>query len=80
MVQDGHLQTCVSILPRFLLNDSGEYVISIKYDEDGDVEVFENKQDAVISTSILNTKRFEKLKIELMEAAKAIVNPPNAGG
>lgn len=76
-MQRGNMPTCVSVLPRFLLNEKGEYVVGITYDEDGDITAYENREKALLQLSAVTPKRLERLANELTEAAKAIINPPN---
>lgn len=70
----------LKLLPRFLLNDEGEYMVTVTLDDDGDITNMENINEAFMKMSAITPKRLEKLAQELAEAAKAIVNPPNAGG
>lgn len=65
---------------RFIVDEDGEYVVKINLDEDGDIAGLEQEKEAFAMMGFLTPKRLEKLSIQLMEAAKATVNPPNAGG
>lgn len=76
---NGNRDLAYRIIPRFLLDENGEYVVTVKLDEDGDIQNFENYSAAMLKMTSVNPKRLERLKDELTEAAKAIVNPPNTG-
>jgi subtilase family serine protease len=65
------------MLPRFLLDENGEYMVTVKLDEDGDIQELEKYNEALFTMIAVNPKRLEKLALELVEAAKTIVNPPN---
>jgi len=66
------------MLPRFLLDENGEYMVTVKLDEDGDIVELEKYNEALFKMVTVNPKRLEKLALELVEAAKTIVNPPSA--
>lgn len=79
-VQGGNKKAALSCLPRFLLDETGEYVVKVELDEDGDPK-FEGADAALIKiVSTINPKRLERLENELCEAARAVVNPPNGTG
>ena len=64
----------IGALPRFVLDENGEYVAKVEVDEDGDIlEV--SDADIMDAMTKISTKRLEKLMNELYEAANAIVNP-----
>lgn len=70
----------IRMLPRFLLDENNEYIVKIKLDDDGDILEFENQTDALMKMTVITPNRLGKLADELMEAAKAIVNPQTGGG
>lgn len=70
----------IRLIHRFLLDDDGKYVVRVTLDDDGDITAFERANEAMLKMQALTPKRLEKLAGELMEAAKAIVNPPSEGG
>jgi hypothetical protein len=75
-------QMAIHVLPYFLLNNEGEYVIVMTPDADGD-PVHDAEQYTVAFSKIFTTlkpKRLETLAKELLEAAENIVNPPKEGG
>ena len=74
----GNVETVARVIPRFVLNDKGEFIVKVVLDEDGDIAKFENMTDALMKISGVTPKRLEKLTGEFMEAVKNIVNPPNA--
>lgn len=76
-LQAGDQKTALQVLPRFLLGEDGEYLVKIVYDADGDIEKIENIKEAFLMLTAITPKRSERLTIELMEAVKAIVNPPS---
>lgn len=76
----GNKEITYRVIPRFLLDENGEYMVTIKMDEDGDIQEFVNLNKAMLTMTAVNSNRLEKLALELMEAAKAIVNPPNTEG
>ena len=49
-------------------------------DEDGDILEFTDLNKAMFTMTAVNAKRLEKLALELVEAARSIVNPPNTEG
>ena len=73
-------ETCIRVAPRFVLNDEGEYIITVNLDEDGDITGYENTEAAFLKMAGITPKRLERLMDEFSEAAKAIVNPPKEGG
>jgi hypothetical protein len=79
-VQAGILETIVRIAPRFILDEAGEYLVKVNLDADGDIESLENIPQALAIMAGASPKRLEKLRMEFMEAAKAIVGPPSGGG
>lgn len=76
MIIAGHRGTAMRIAHRFILNDGGEYIVTVKLDEEGDVEGYENVTEAMQRLGAVTPKRFDKLLDEMVEAAKSIVNPP----
>lgn len=79
-IMAGLKDTAMRTIHLFLLDEKGEYVVKIVLDEDGDVAEKQNTAKAITMLTALTPKRLEKLTTELMEAAKAVVNPPNTGG
>lgn len=77
LIGKGNHDLAYRIIPRFLLDENGEYMVSVKLDEDGDIQSFERYNEAMLKMTSVNPKRLEKLASELVEAANAIVNPPN---
>jgi len=76
----GDSSTVIRILPRFVTDDNGDYLVSIVHDDDGDIAEYQNIEAAVKKVFSLTPKRMEKLKLEFIEAAKNIVNPTSDGG
>jgi hypothetical protein len=72
--------TVMSIAPRFVVDENGEYSMTIKHDEDGDIESMEGYAVALVAMAQTTPKRLEKLINEFCEAARAIVNPPKGEG
>lgn len=79
-ITNGNKDVAYRCLPRFLLNGENQYLVTVNLDEDGDITGFEHTSDALLKMSVVTPKRLEQLAKQLMEAAKAIVNPPNEGG
>jgi hypothetical protein len=75
----GDVGTTVKILPRFVVNEAGEYIIGIVHDDDGDIKEYTNIEAAVKAVFSITPKRMEKLKKEFQEAARTIVNPTSDG-
>lgn len=78
LISSGNVETIVRVCPRFVLNDSGEYIVKVILDQDGDIEKFENIADAFNKIAGVTPKRLEKLTAEFTEAVKGIVNPQSA--
>lgn len=76
----GDRETVFFIAPRFVLNEAGEYVVKVTYDDDGDIKEFTNLKEAQKRMALIPPQRLEKLVKEFREAAKSIVNPPNGTG
>jgi hypothetical protein len=80
-VLSGHQATFVKIAPRFAVDDKGKYLVKVNLDEDGDLDSLEFEEETFTKVaSKLTPKRLETLKKQMVEAAKAIVNPPNERG
>ena len=79
-ISNSKIDLAIRMMPRFLLDDSGEYVVKVILDADGDIERYDCLNEALMLMTAVTPKRLEKLAHELVEAAKAIVNPPSAGG
>lgn len=75
----GNMQTITRIAPRFIQNEAGEYIVKVNLDAEGDIESLENVGEATQKMLGASPKRLEKLRMEFMEAAKAIVDPPSGG-
>jgi len=76
----GNLGSQMKVLPKMLVNDNGEYVIEIVHDSEGDIAELKNTKEANDMMENISVARFEKLRKELTEAAKNIVNPQKGGG
>ena len=72
--------TVISVAPRFVVDDKGEYSMTVKYDDDGDIEAFEGHIETLMAMSQVTPKRLEKLIDEFSEAARGVVNPPTGEG
>jgi len=79
-VSRGSKDVAIRLVPRFIMNGDNDYLVKVKLDEDGDIEGYENMDAAFDKLSKMNPARVDKLAGELVEAAKAIVNPPSEGG
>ena len=75
----GSLHAQMAVLPRMLTDDKGKYIIEVKHNEDGDPIEYKNVAKAEAIMNKIGIPRFEKLRKELTEAARNIVNPPNGG-
>jgi len=69
----------INTLPRFMVDDKGEYIIKVKIDEDGDVEAVEDADMTLDALTKITPKRLETLYQELREAANGIVKKVNEG-
>jgi len=69
----------MSVIPKMLVNEQDEYVVKVISNEDGDPVSFENLTEANAQMEKIGLKRFDKLRKEITEAAKNIVNPPKGG-
>ena len=76
-LQGKSIETAIRVLPRFVVDEKGEYVIKVKLDDEGDISEIENEAEAIVRISVLTPKRLEKLAKELTEAVENIVNPPS---
>lgn len=74
------LNTAIWALPLFVMDDQGEYIVKVLLDDDGDITGFEGDKLARLRLSAVTPKRSERLAHELMEAVRAIVDPPKGGG
>lgn len=72
--------TIIRIAPRFIVNAEGEYLVTVRLDDDGDIAAFEGLDEAFAKMAAITPKRLERLIDEFSEAARAIVNPPKGGG
>lgn len=78
-MQTGDKNTAIKLLPRFVVDESGEYIIQVEHDEEGDIKDYVNIEPAVKQLFQVTPKRNEKLAKELQEAARQMVNPTNDG-
>jgi len=76
----GNLGAQMKVLPRMLVDSDGKYIVEVVLNEDGDPSEYKNLEKAEKIIDGIGLKRFEKLRSELTEAAKNIVNPPKGGG
>lgn len=76
----GDSAAVIKVLPRFVVDEKGEYIIGVVMDEDGDITEYVNVEAAVRKVFNITPKRLDKLKKEFQEAAKQIVNPTSEGG
>lgn len=77
LIEQGNDAVIARVIPRFAKKD-GEYLVKVHVDDDGDLTEFEYEETSFQQIlSVVTPKRLGKLKRELMEAAKAVVNPPN---
>lgn len=60
----------------------GEYIVEVVLNEDGDIleTKYLDEAQRMLDAAGITPRRFEKLRKELTEAARNIVNPPNGGG
>jgi hypothetical protein len=72
----GSMAAQMAVLPRMLVDDKGNYIVQITHNEDGDPVEYKNVSKAEKIMDKIGVPRFEKLRKELTEAAKGIVNPP----
>lgn len=75
----GSIAAQMAVLPRMLVDEKGKYIIEVIHNEDGDPVEYKNVQKAEKIMDKIGIPRFEKLRNELTEAARNIVNPPNGG-
>lgn len=75
----GNLGSQMSALPKMLVDENGKYIVEVSHNEDGDPIEWKNLKEANELLNGIGIKRFEKLKKELTEAARQIVNPQNGG-
>lgn len=76
----GNIASQMKVLPKMLVDDNGNYIIEVILDSDGDVTETKNIEIANGMMEKISVRRFEKLRKELTEAARNIVNPPNGRG
>lgn len=80
LMQAGNVETIVRVAPRFIINESGAYIVEVELDEDGDIKELRNITDAFVKFAAVTPKRLEKLVEQFMEASKTIVSPTNGAG
>lgn len=76
----GNIGSQMAVLPKMLVDEKGNYIVEVIHDSEGDIAEAKNIEKANAMLNKLSVTRFEKLRKELTEAAKNIVNPPNGGG
>jgi len=74
------LDTAVRVAPRFILGDDGEYLVTPKLDEDGDIVSFEGMEAALTRMMTISARRSQKLVDDFAEAARTVVDPPKPTG
>jgi len=79
LINNGHRETVIRVLPRFVLDDEGKYIVTVNVDSDGDITSYDGLAQSFSRMSNVTPKRLDKLAGEFAEAVKDIVNPPNAG-
>lgn len=79
LISNGHKETIIRVLPRFVLGDDGKYIVEVKVDDEGDIISHEGLNKAFVRMSAVTPKRLDKLTAEFDKAVKEIVNPQNAG-
>lgn len=75
----GNMGGQMTALPKFLVDENNKYVVEVVHNEDGDPVEFKNLDLTNDYMNKIGINRFEKLRKELTEAAKNIVNPPKGG-
>ena len=75
----GDKNTAIRILPRFVTDDGGEYIIKVVHDDEGDIKDYQDIEPAVKKLFSVTPKRIETLAKQLQEAAKQMVNPTSDG-
>lgn len=73
----GNFDTITRILPRFAVDDNGEYIVSVTLNDDGEVEEYHNITEGLVRVSGITPNSLRKLIPEFVEAFKNIVNPQN---
>lgn len=73
----GSFETVARILPRFAVNDSGEYIVTVKVNDDGEIEEYFGIEEALQKVSGITPNALKKLVPQFTEAFRDIVNPPN---
>lgn len=79
-ISGGNTNMAMRVIPRFILNKDGEYIVKAVLDEDGDIKQYDGLDEAIVKFSAVTPTRAEKLAQEIVEAAKGIVNPQSGGG
>jgi hypothetical protein len=72
----GNVGSQMAVLPKMLVDENGKYIVEIVHDAEGDILEARNMDVANKRLNSLSVTRFEKLRKQLTEAAKNIVNPP----
>lgn len=75
----GNIGSQMQALPKFLVDDKDKYVVEIVLDSEGDIAEVKNLAKANARMINISVPRFERLRKELTEAAKNIVNPQSGG-
>lgn len=76
----GNIGSQMRLLPKLVIDKDGQYIVEIVHDEDGDILEFKNLDAANLLMDKITPARFEKLRGELQEALRNMVNPTNGGG
>lgn len=76
----GNLDTAIRIAPRFVVDETGEYLCKVILDDEGDIKDFDGIGAALAKCGLVTPRRMQKLAKEMQEAANAIVNPQRGGG
>ena len=67
-VTNGNREVAIRTVPKFLLDDDGEYTVKVSLDDDGDITGFENLEKALFRMTAVTPKRLEKLTHEIGRA------------
>jgi hypothetical protein len=73
----GNVGSQMSALPKMLVDDKGAYIVTVTLDDEGDIKELQNVDKAQAMMTSISIPRFEKLRKEITQAARDIVNPTN---
>ena len=79
-VTSGNLETCIRVAPRFVVDDTGEYLVTVENDEDGDIKELKDQSKALAECGKVTPRRMAKLAKEMQEVVNNIVNPRKGRG